>query len=150
MTSGLHLRHPVKDVNGCCHDIGIEMMGMPHPLQNLLLELYGLPMIQYHIHLVAWIKRHEEKLMFAREWCKAWGQGLEDYYDHLGWGRPPDGLKVMLVSLVIDTWINIVFVDTVCTMAEEGINFSFPTIVWATAGALLCWVFDPEAGNAAE
>ncbi len=56
----------------------------------------------------------------------------------------------MLVSLAIDTRINVVFADTVSSTAVEGIDFSFPTIVWSTAEALLCKVFDPEVGTLAD
>ncbi len=34
--------------------------------------------------------------------------------------------------------------------AAKGIDFSYPMIVWATEGVLLCHVFDPEAGVAAD
>ena len=63
---------------------------------------------------------------------------------------PPDGLEAMLVSLAIDTRINMIFSDTMCTTAAEGIDFSYLTIVWATVGVLLCCVFDPEAGIAVD
>ena len=96
------------------------------------------------------MKRHEECLEFAKWWCSARGQELDDYYDHLGQGGPPDGLEVMLVLLAIDTRIEIIFSDTICTTAVEGIDFVYPTIVWATVGTLLCHVFDPEAGVAAD
>ena len=54
-----------------------------------------------------------------------------DYYNYLGQGGPPDGLEVMLVSLAIDTRINVIFTDTVCTTVAEGIDFLYPTIMWA-------------------
>ncbi len=71
-------------------------------------------------------------------WYSAYGQEVEDYYNHLGHGGPADGLKIMLVSLAIDTQINVVFADMVSSTAVEGIDFHFPTIVWSTAGALPC------------
>ncbi len=48
------------------------------------------------------------------------------------------------------THINVIFVDTICATGKEGINFSYPTIVWSTAGALPCRVFDPDTGTAAD
>ena len=117
------LQNPVRDIISRYRDIRVETMGSPRPLQYLLVELCGLPTIQYQIHLVAWMKRHENLLNFATQWCSARGQDLVDYYDHLGWGGPPDGLEVMLVSLAIDTRINMIFSDTVCTTAAEGIDF---------------------------
>lgn len=109
------LRHPVRDVVSRCNDIGITTMGSPRPMQHLLAELCGLPTIQYRIHLVAWLKKNIHKLNFACAWCRARGQDMDHYYDHLGRGGPPDGLEVMLVSLAIDTRINVVFADAVYT-----------------------------------
>ena len=59
------LWHPVKDVKSRCSDIGITTIGSPHPMQHLLVELCGLPTIQYRIHLVAWLKRNIAKLNFV-------------------------------------------------------------------------------------
>ena len=55
------LNRPVHDVVACCKDIGVSTMGSPHPLQTLLAEFSGLPVICYRIHLVAWLKRHAER-----------------------------------------------------------------------------------------
>ncbi len=96
------------------------------------------------------MKRNIDKLNFACNWCAARGQELDDYYDHLGYGGPADGLEIMLVSLAIDTQINVVFSDTVSSTAVEGIDFAFLTIVWSTAGALPCKVFDPDTGILAD
>ncbi len=43
-----------------------------------------------------------------------------------------------------------VFADIVSSMAVKGTDFCFPTIVWSTAGALLCKVFDPDVGISAD
>ena len=144
------LYYPVKDVVSRCADIGITTMGTPQPTQHLLAELCGLPTIQYWIHLVAWLKRNIDKLNFVHSWCSAHGQELEDYYDHIGHGGLADGLEIMLVSLAIDTRINVVFADMVSSIAVKGTDFCFPTIVWSTVGALPCKVFDPDVGTLAD
>ena len=141
------LQKPVRDIRSRCNDIGVEMMGPPHLLQHLLAELCGLPTIQYCIHLVVWMKHHESKLDFALQWYNAHGFDLEHYYDHLGCGGPADGLEVLLVSLAIDTHINIVMDDIVWSTGTEGPNFKYPTVVFTNAGALPCKVCDSEDGN---
>ncbi len=58
-----------------------------------------------------------------------------------------DGLEVLLTSIAINTHINVVFEDCVWATGTEGVNFSYPTIVFTTAGALPCKVFDSKDGN---
>ncbi len=144
------LRHPVRDVAGRCWEIGITTMGTPRPLQCLLAELSGLPVIRYRIHLVAWMKCYSGSLQFAHKWCGARAFNFMEYYDHLGRGGPADGLEVMLVSLALDTHINVVFDDSVWATGKEGPDFQYPTIVWTNAGALPCKVQDPDSGNLAD
>ncbi len=62
-----------------------------HPvfLRHMRSELCGLPVIQYRIHLVAWMKKHKSALRVAQQWCQACGQDIIDYYDHLGAGGQP-------------------------------------------------------------
>ncbi len=52
-----------------------------------------------------------------------------------------------MVSLAIDTHINIVMDDIVWSTSTEGPNFKYPTVVFTNAGALPCKVYDSEDGN---
>ncbi len=61
-----------------------------------------------------------------------------------------DGLEILLTSLAINMHINVVLEDSIWSTGREGINFSYPTIVYTMAGALPCRVFDPEEGNYAD
>ena len=140
------LNHPVRDVKARCAEVGVVTIGAPCPLQHLLAELCSLPTIQYRIHLVTWLKSNSHKLKLAHDWCCAHGFDLEEYCEHLGRGRPADGLEVLLMSLAINTHINIVFEDSVWATGVEGINLSFPMIVFTTTGSLPCKVFDPDEG----
>ncbi len=101
------LRNLVHGVAAHSSEIGVMMMGSPHPLQHLLTELCGLPVIQYIIHLVVWMKQHKNNLQVAQKWCQACGQEISNYYEYLGQGGPADGLEVLLTSLAINTHISI-------------------------------------------
>ena len=48
----LVLNRPVKNVVQCCLDMDVTTMGTPRPLQCLLAELCGLPVVHYHVYLI--------------------------------------------------------------------------------------------------
>ncbi len=52
-----------------------------------------------------------------------------------------------MVSLTIDTHINIVMEDIVWSTGTKGPNFKYPTVVLTNAGTLLCKVCDSEDRN---
>ena len=61
------IRNLVRNISSHTSDIGVMTMGTPRPLQHLLAELCGLPVIQYRIHLVARMKKHKSALRVAQQ-----------------------------------------------------------------------------------
>ncbi len=143
----LVLNRPVKNVAQRCLDMDIMTMSMPRPLQCLLAELCGLPVVHYHVHLIGWMQHNISKLLFVQKWCRDRGQSVQMYFDHLEASGHADGLEVLLVSLAMDINISIVQDDIVWASSCEGLCFEDPIIVSTVAGALLCQYCDPEEGN---
>ena len=70
----LMLNRPVKNVAQHCLDMDVTTMGTPRPLQCLLAELCGLPMVHYCIHLIGWLWQNISYLPFVQKWCADRGQ----------------------------------------------------------------------------
>ncbi len=64
-------------------------------------------------------------------------------------GCAADGLEVLLASIAMNTVINIVMDNTVWSMARDGPDFHFLTIIWTVSGAVACSL-DTDSGMVAD
>ena len=138
------LRNPVRNPEDCCQDLGLETTRHDRPLSHLLAELFSLSPLCYQSQLSAWIQQYSVHLDSAHTWWKACGQTIHHYQVHLDDHGPADGLEILLVSLALDTQINVILEDHVYSMARAGVDFDHPTVIITSAGARPCRPVDSE------
>ncbi len=66
------------------------------------------------------------------------------YQVHLDEGGPADSLEVLLVSLALDTPINVIMSDEVWCTARSGLDFQYSIVVLTWGGTRLCKVEDSD------
>ena len=101
-------------------------------------------MLQYCIYLMESIQCYLCHLDWAFAWWEARGQTMMHYQVHLDEGGPADSLEVLLVSLALDTPINVIMSDEVWCTARSGLDFQYSIVVLTWGGTRLCKVEDSD------
>ncbi len=136
---------PVKDLQSRCNEIGLVPFGEPALLHILMAEFARTPPETYRETLVAWLRQYAGMLPQVGQWLSSRGLTLDDYISHLIDDGMANSLEVWLISLAMNTPINIVLKDVMWSTASTGIDFSFYMIILTLFGmAIPCLPEEPE------
>ncbi len=97
--------------------------------------------------MTAWLRCNLLHLKCASWWVHAYGQDIDHYYEHLLRDGLADGLEVLLVSLALNTPVNIILDDIVWTMSKQDLDFKNLMVLVAMAGAFACLTPDSLDGH---
>ena len=131
------LNQPVQDLQLRCDEIGLVPFGEAMPLHVLLAEFARFHVSEYHAQLVAWLHQYRSSLNSVHRWLAVHGLDFEDYVLHLSVGGMADGLEAWLVSVAINTPLNVVMEDTVWSLSISGIDFQYYTLVLTSFGMVV-------------
>ncbi len=133
----------IADIDEALQNTRYELKPDSHPelLINILSELFGMQLREYHEKLISWMEDHMLEHPIAEQWWHSKGQDWPYYLTVLQSNITPDGLELWCACVASRTHLTFIQHGQVWSTQADGLHDDDYTVMWLVEGAVYCNIY---------